>query len=314
MPKLFVTAIVFAVLTLLPLTASILTRKAAASTTDTDLQTLRREGARAALGVAVLFAGLAVLFTVLSSVTSVSTKKVGIVTSFGRPTGTVLSNGLHGKLPWQKVTPFDAAIQTDSYAPEPSGSDREGNEIVVRTASQSTAYVSASARWRINPGSADDLFVDYRGFDNVRASLVTRDLRAAMNDVFSTYNPLGGDAVPSYDNLSKQVTKALSARVGAPVEVQSVVISHVAFDKTTQDRINALQGEVAQTRIATQREATAAAEAKANETLSASVSQDPNVLVSQCMTLLRAAVDKGQQLPAGFSCWPGAGAEFAVTR
>lgn len=45
-----------------------------------------------------------------------------------------------------------------------------------------------------------------------------------------------------------------------------------------------------------------------------SVSQGPNMLVAQCLTTLRAAVDKGQQIPAGFSCWPAGAAEFAVTR
>lgn len=311
----FTAAIVFAVLTVLAVAGAIASRRAANRPgRDSQAQDDLRAGARAATGAAVLLGGLAVLFIGLASTTTVSTKQVGIVTSFGRPTGTVLPNGLHFKAPWQKVTPFDAAIQTDSYAPESTGGDREGGEITVRTTSQSTAYVSVSARWRINPGQADALFRDYKTFDIVGASLVTRDLRAASNDVFATYDPLATNAVPSYDDLSKKVTKALATRVGTAIEVQSVVISHVRFDDTTQGRINALQGEVAQTRIATQREATAAAEARANGVLSASVSNDPNVLVAQCLTTLRAAVDKGQQLPAGFSCWPASAAEFAVTR
>ncbi|MBL7498401.1 SPFH domain-containing protein [Frankia sp. CNm7] len=281
---------------------------------------------RILLGVAIGTAVLAVVFTFFSSLVTVPTRQVGVVTAFNRPTGDVLSNGLHAKLPWQRVTDFDAAIQTDSYAPENTGANREGDCISVRIVNQATACVSVSARWRINPDFADELFRDYRTFDNVRASLVTRDLRAALNGALGDYDALGTvttvsadgrettPTAPTYDELSAEVTTALAERVGEPIEVLSVVISYIAYDQTTQDRINALQGEVAQTRIATQRQATAEAEAEANRILADSVSNDPNVLVAQCLTLLRAAVDKGQQLPAGFSCWPSGNAPFAVTQ
>lgn len=314
----FTAAIVLAAFGALALGLAAVARRAAARATDSQTRDDATGGARICLATGVFLVGLAVLFTALSATTTVGTKKVGVVTSFGRPTGTVLPNGFHFKAPWERTTELDGAIKTDSYAPESTGGDREGDCITVRIAHQATACVSVSARWRISPDSADALFRDYKTFDNIRASLVTRDLRAALNGVFATYDPLGTvddkTTVPTYDTLSKQSTTALTARVGAPIDVQSVVVSHVAFDRTTQDRINALQGEVAQTRIATQREATVAAEARANGVLSASVSRDPNVLVSQCMTTLRTAVDRGQALPAGFSCWPASAAEFAVTR
>src|SRR5215471_2475790 len=55
-----------------------------------------------------------VFFFFVSSCTAVSTKNVGIETSFGATKGE-LSNGLHLKAPWYKVTEMNAAIQTDSY-------------------------------------------------------------------------------------------------------------------------------------------------------------------------------------------------------
>ena len=57
--------------------------------------------------------------------------------------------------------------------------------------------------------------------------------------------------------------------------------------------------EKANTRIAEQRAKTAAAEARANEILAASVSNDPNVLVSKCLDAAREA----RISPLG--CWPG---------
>lgn len=65
-------------------------------------------------------------------------------------------------------------------------------------------------------------------------------------------------------------------------------------------------------RIAEQREATAEKEASANRKLADSVSKDPNVLVSNCLNLLGEMVDKGQPVPAGFSCWPGGGASSVI--
>ena len=56
--------------------------------------------------------------------------------------------------------------------------------------------------------------------------------------------------------------------------------------------------EKANTRIAEQRAKTAAAEARANEILAASVSDDPNVLVSKCLDAAR----EGDISPLG--CWP----------
>lgn len=285
-----------------------------------DMNTVRRY----LLAVVAFLAVGAAIMTLFASLTTVGTKQVGIVTEFGRPTGTVLTNGLHLKAPWQKVTEFDAAIQTDSYG-DTTGGNTETPCIQVRIVNQATACVSLSVRWRIAPDAADDLFRDYRTFDNVRASLVTRDLRATLNDVLGNYDALSTVATveatgterppsaPTYDEISTQVTAELTNRVGGQIEIQSVVVSFVGFDETTQGRINALQGEVAGTRVATQRQATAAADAEANRILAESVSRDPNVLVSQCMNTLRTLAEKGQPLPAGFSCWPGQNAPFAVT-
>jgi len=69
----------------------------------------------------------------------------------------------------------------------------------------------------------------------------------------------------------------------------------VNYDEATQSRINALNVEKANTRVAEQRAKTAEAEARANEILAASVSDSPNVLVSKCLDAAR----RGQYQPAG---------------
>lgn len=72
----------------------------------------------------------------------------------------------------------------------------------------------------------------------------------------------------------------------------------INFDEATQTRIDELQAEIARTRVAEQRQATADAERRANEILDRSVSD--NVLTSKCLDI----VERSGQSPLG--CFPGA--------
>lgn len=128
---------------------------------------------------------IAAIFLAFSVLVTVETKSVGIVTSFGRPVGT-LDNGLHVVAPWEKVPELDAAIQTDSHV----GTDKETPCTTVRIANSSTACVDNSVRWRLKHESADDLYRDYKDLHNIRDSLVTRELNSVLNEVYATYDPL----------------------------------------------------------------------------------------------------------------------------
>jgi hypothetical protein len=90
----------------------------------------------------------------------------------------------------------------------------------------------------------------------------------------------------------------LRTKVGGQIEIINVIVPLVNYDQATQDRINALNVEKANTRVAEQRAKTAEAEARANGILAASVTNDPNVLVSKCLDAAREA----RISPLG--CWP----------
>ncbi|MGE2836922.1 SPFH domain-containing protein [Mycobacterium sp. SMC-4] len=243
--------------------------------------------------IAVVGGVLTVVVLILGSTTMVSTRNIGVVTTLGRPSGT-LSNGLHLKAPWQRVTEMDGAIQIDNHTGE--------HATTVRLGNNSTAFVDNSVRWRIQAAAADELFLDYRDFHNVRENLVTRELRAALNEVFSDFDPLAPENVEGTDvqALGDDVADKLRAKVGDQVDIINVIIPLVSYDEATQGRINALNAERANTRVAEQRAQTAAAEARANEVLADSVSDNPNVLVSKCLDAAREAALS----PLG--CWPGA--------
>ncbi|ASZ74943.1 lipoprotein [Rhodococcus phage Trina] len=248
-----------------------------------------------AVGLALV--GLIAL--VFASTTIVSTKNVGVVTTFGRPTDS-LSNGLHVKAPWSKVTELDGAVQINHETSD------------VRLGNNSMAGVENSIQWRITPDKADQLFLDYRSFDSIKDNLVSRQITASLNEVFASYNPLeavaiakpGEAAVPAQpgidlNKLSKLVEEDLRERVNGKVEIISVIIPLVRFDDQTQQKLDAFQQEIGNTRIAQQKELTAGAEAEANKALSASVNNDPNVLVSKCLDIVKS----NNHSPLG--CWPG---------
>lgn len=256
---------------------------------------------------AVAVAVIALVTLAISTIVQIPTKEYGVITAFGKPTG-MFTNGLHVKAPWQKVTTMDATIQTDSFT---------GNEkcLNVRIAHQATACVDVSIRWRIKPNAVDTLFQNYRGeVKTIRESLVERQLSASLNSAFGSYDALaiddkGNSASGSLNPIADKVTKDMQGQIGDQIEVLSVIVPVVHFDQNTQSKVNALLAQVAETRIAEQGVKTAKAQAEANRTLAASVSKDPNVLVSKCFDDL--ATGKFTA-PAGFSCWPGSGTGVVI--
>ena len=284
----------------------------------------------AALGGGLLLLSAVVLAS--SMITTVGTKDVGVVTSFGRPTGRDLPNGIHLKAPWQHVTEMDGAIQPDVYA------GRAG--VPVRIGDSTTATVDATIRWRIVPSQASVLYQDYRSDDvnrNIRDSLVRTQFNAALNDVLGRYNPLQQVAAqsrsrapasitsttPNLDVYSAQVKRSMDEHLRAAargtasdgsqqVQIVSVTLQFINLASTTQDKINDFLKEVGATRVAEQREKTTAAQAAANRNLATSVSRDPNVLVSRCFDTVEEAVKANYALPAGFSCWQGGSGAVVV--
>ena len=254
------------------------------------------EGAVASMGAGFIGIVAAIVFLFLGCFTVVGTRKVGIETVFGKPSGETLSNGLHWKKPWATVDEMDAAVQIDKY---------EGDHrIKVRLGNSSTADADVSVRWQIKQDAAADLYVQYRSFDNVRTNLITRNLQVALNDVFSQLDPLAtkwANGLP-LEVFAKDAAGKLRGLVGAQVDVIDVAVPTIEYDQGTEQRINELNAERANTAKAEQAKKTATEQAEANRILASSVSNDPNVIVQNCITK---ALDKSM---SPWGCWPGTGA------
>ncbi|HMR49630.1 MAG TPA: SPFH domain-containing protein [Arachnia sp.] len=243
----------------------------------------------------LLVAGIALLLAMgiaaATTMTIVPTRQVGVPVTFGKP-GTPVSNGLHFTAPWTNMVLMDATIQSLDATGE--------SATIAKDIDRSDVFVHNNVRWSIQEQEAASLYRDYISFEAVGDALVQPALRTAVAGVMSTYDPLGSDQ-PGNAELAEQVKDELQSAVGDRVVIHSVSITLLDFSEATRDRINALNTERGNTRIAEQRAVTAAKDAEANRILSESVGGTEGVLVARCLDL----IGEGKPLPAGFQCWPG---------
>ncbi|AEB44046.1 MULTISPECIES: SPFH domain-containing protein [Micromonospora] len=188
------------------------------------------------------------LLTVASSAHSVPIRSVGIVTSFGKPTGEVTGSGLKWVAPWQRVGEWDAGRQ--KY-------DHIGNDacVRVRTGTLADACVEVLIEWQVQPENAPQQFMDYKGdFDSFRGQRVGVQLDSAVNDAFASYNPLEridaktGNLNVDLKPFAESIKSSAEGRLGSDVDILSVTITRVNHDEKTEGNIKAFQDKLAQTR------------------------------------------------------------------
>jgi len=273
-----------------------------------------------------LFLAMALILLLLASITQVGTRSVGVATSFNKPTGHNYTSGLHVKAPWIKVHEVDGTVQTTEYF----GSDC----IKVKISDGGESCIDAAYRWRINNDNADKAFADYSKKEDsitegVRKGVVSTNMKASINEVFGTWNPLSNvniksnmtpeelanikiEAIPPYETFNQSIKDSAQTKIndlsgkdvkGGLATVLSVTISGFDMPQVTQDRINRINAAASDTKVALQDVATKNAQASGNNKLAASL-KDPNVLVSRCIDGLLAGDIQNQP---GFSCWPGGG-------
>lgn len=267
-----------------------------------------------ALGVIPLVIAAALLIWSCSTV--VEAKNVGVVTTFGKPTGT-MDPGFNLKKPWDKVTDIDGTVQTRTYDTD--------NPLYVRIGDGSRSAVSLALRWQIVPDEADTIYADYRADDptaEVGDKLVSPQLKAALQKTLGDYNPVAtlkvvkaedtGEAAPSFapdfDAISEQLLSDLQGR-SELVEILDVSVTYVSISDNTQKALDDFTKAVGQTVAAQQNKETSAAQAEANRELEGATS--PAINQARCLDALNAAIENGYSLPAGFNCL-GAGSSVVV--
>jgi regulator of protease activity HflC (stomatin/prohibitin superfamily) len=234
----------------------------------------------------------------LAVTTIVPPRTVGIPVTFGH-VGSPNGSGLMWHAPWTDVVLMDATIQ----ALDASGD----NPTVAKDVDKADIFVHNNVRWSIKEEQASELYLQYQNFERVGDLLVQPTVRESIASVMQDFDPLASDN-PQLSEIAATVKRDLEQRLADKINIDSVSITLLDPSEATKNRINALNIEKGNTRIAEQRALTAQQEANANRTLAESVSNDPNVLVSKCLDI----VNEGRALPAGFQCWPGTGGSVVV--
>jgi hypothetical protein len=164
-----------------------------------------------------------------------------------------------------------------------------------------------SIRWQMKQEYGPELFQQYKTFDNVRTNLVERNLAVALNEVFASFDPLAPQnldrsPLPQLQGRAADILRDMKDQGGHKIsdelDIIDVNIPTIGYDQGTEDKINQLNQQRAQTSIATEAQKTAEAQALANEKIAGSISHDPNVITQNC---INAAIAKGIS-PLG--CWP----------
>jgi regulator of protease activity HflC (stomatin/prohibitin superfamily) len=272
------------------------------------------------LGRLIVGGVLLVLLVVLAAASTVGVpaRNVGVVTTFGKIDPKPLDSGLHFKKPWAKVNIMDGWNQQINNEPnyKADGEDKAVDaRTVVRLDNSSLMFVENNLRWKINLAAAPALYEDWKEFKNIQPGLVEKELKIALNDALSDYDPLNVSATkPTNEQLSAKVQVLLDKRIGAQskdqkIEIVSFGIVKVDFDDKTQNSIEDVKRATAETKTETQNVKTAQQRALQNKALAQSV-KDPGVNISKCLDL----VSKAQpgQLPAGFSCFGGSGTQVVT--
>lgn len=206
-----------------------------------------RTGGRVAVG---FFVFLTLVVMLLASLSTVPTKNVGIVTSFGKPTGSTTGPGLHLHAPWQKIDDWDASRNTF---------DRLGKNCLWVSISGGRACIAVQVEWSAIKKNAPDDWASYKPtkingenksrFETFVARRVNPQMDAAITTTFTTFDPLGtlegskSTATLKAPDLNKEYKETLKnqlqANLGGSVTIDSVAFGTPSYDDSTTKAISA---------------------------------------------------------------------------
>jgi regulator of protease activity HflC (stomatin/prohibitin superfamily) len=181
-----------------------------------------------AMGVGSVLVVVLALFVLFTSMTTVSARSVGVVTSMGKYQGT-LTPGMHFTAPWANVEEFSTQVQ---YL------DLDGNKdhVNVTYKGGGTGAINAVIRWRIDSEDAKALWAKYRTFDKVTEQLVNSSAKDSIAVVAGSYSPDVVRDGTKRREIAEAVKNDLEKTIGNDgVNIDSVSIKGVEVSKDTKD-------------------------------------------------------------------------------
>lgn len=195
---------------------------------------------------------LSVVFLVLSCMSSVPTRNVGIVTAFNKPTGRTTGAGLQWTAPWQDVQDWDATRQSYNHLGDKCTQPGDGS-LWVQIAGQRNMCSRVQINWETtDTKQASKNWSTYREVDGKSRFevFVERQVDPQINDAllatFRDFDPLSlvdpktGEA--KAPDLSGTYTSTLrneiDRRLGRDITVMSISWGLPGYDGATTQLIS----------------------------------------------------------------------------
>lgn len=201
---------------------------------------------------------LGVVAGIVSSVSKVPTKNVGIVTSFGKPTGETTGAGLAWHKPNEKVDDWDASRNTF---------DRMGTDRCLWVSIVGgKACISVQIEWSAKAENAPVDWASYKEskiggedksrFETFVARRVNPQMDAAITTSFLEFNPFGqidkGTGAMKAPDLNKEyktkLEQTLITNIGRSVTIDSIAFGTPSYDKPTTESISAFSQKTLEAR------------------------------------------------------------------
>lgn len=216
-------------------------------------------GSRSQSG-SVFLGGLAALLVSVIGIgalcyNQVPTRNVGIVTSFGKPTGATADPGVEWTKPWEDIDDWDASRNTF---------DRLGDRCLWVSVSGGKACIPVQIEWSAKEENAPAEWAAYKEVDGIEggrfgtftARRVNPQMDAAITTTFTSFNPLGtvdkvsgGVKAPDLNAEYKDALKRnLEAAVGDSVRIETIAFGTPQYDEPTTNAISAFGQKVLEKR------------------------------------------------------------------
>lgn len=233
----FTTAVVFAVLAVLTLIASVLfkvqkpgaydrqTGITGPSTVDKRPNHYTRVGAGGLIGLSILFAILGSFFTQDVGQSSVLRDWTGNIV------GQEPASGFHWKAPWVDVVTFDIRNQRVVYAgktgeqSDNSGGTADGAQITVQDKEGVSSNIDIAIRYSIKPDSVIDIYSQYKTEENLQTRLIFNDIRSVVRSVPGKFTTLA--LLTDRDAVQSAIREALEAKW----EKEGIIVDDVALQE-----------------------------------------------------------------------------------
>ena len=245
-----------------------------------------------------------ILIFLFSSMNYTTARTVGIVTEFGKATGTI-QPGLNWTAPWADVTEFPTSNQVLDL-----DATNDGPNVTVKfkgaNGGGGSGFVNVNITWQVkNDNEAVKLWQNWKEFEAVKDNVVNPRGQAAVVEVFGRYTPeeaIDGNKLQQFnDEVKQSLSTALDS---SGISVENVAIKRVDLSPEIQDRINKqvqAQADVQKAQIEQQR---AQIDNQTNQLRQQSLT--PEALIRTCMDVTNAwNVAQNGPLPASWNCFSG---------